>query len=756
MKKKVLLVLASVLLLLAVFSVTAFATDTEYTSGDYKYILLEDGTAEITAYSGTKSALTLPSVIDGKKVTSLGADVFRYSSNVKNVVIPDSVANIDETFFKSKVENIVLGSEVKSISERAFYLAWSLKAIAVSNANPYFSSVNGILYDKAKTRLVCVPAGKEMDTFRIPNGVKTLGVLAMREVKIKQLIIPSTVTKIESYAITVQNLESLTIPGSVKTMESNAVYYCQSLKTLKIQKGYLKEIPNSAINSCRALERIEIPSNVTSIGNFYDCNALKEIVVDPANKYYSTQEGTLFNKAKTELVRYPVGKADKSYTVPDSVKVINRLAFIYAGNLEALHLHSGITTIGDTAFGYSKIKNIYYEGTKAQYQKIPRDTYFDKYVTYNYRINRPIRNLNATQTASSVTLTWDKVKNETGYRVFLKTADGWKKLADTTAVKYTLTGLTAGTKYVFAVKSYAVIGGKTVWGTELAQIITATQPAATKTVKAASADNTVTLAWSKVAGASGYRVFLYNNGWKAVKTTAGTSCVISGLTAGTNYTFAIRPYVSVARPYVIGGIELIWAPTIASINTATAPLAPKTVKQTAGASTTATVKWDACKNATGYRVYKYNAATKKWETAVNATTSLTAVVKGLSANRKYFVAVKPYTKTASGIVWGKTITQTIVATAPATPTLKLASSAKGRVTMAWTDVAGETGYQVYYSTNAKSGYQRIANYNADVTSAFKTGLNSGTTYYFRVRSYRAYNGIYVFSPFSPVVSVKIK
>lgn len=93
---------------------------------------------------------------------------------------------------------------------------------------------------------------------------------------------------------------------------------------------------------------------------------------------------------------------------------------------------------------------------------------------------------------------------------------------------------------------------------------------------------------------------------------------------------------------------------------------------------------------------------------------------------------------------------------PATPGARVASTAKGRATVAWTDIDGETGYQVWYSTSKNGGYKKISNYKADTVKIYKTGLQSGKTYYFRVRAYTKTNSGYVYSNFSTAKALTIR
>lgn len=658
---KVFSMLTMILLLIALFSVTAYAAENEYKSGDYAYVLLEDGTAEITKYNGKKSSLTFPSKLDDILVTSLGDDIIRGNANVKKVVVPDTVKKIGSAFYMSEVNDITLGSGVESIDDHAFFCAYNLKKITVSSDNQHFSSENGILYNKVKTRLICIPAGKEITTLRIPEGVKVLGTLSIRGVNVNKVVIPSTVTKIESYAITTVGAESLTIPGSVKTLESNAIYNCQGLKTLVINKGSLKEIGNSAINGCYELERVEIPSNVTSIGFLRECKSLNEYVVDKNNKYYSSDDGSLYNKNKTKLYVYGPGKNEKSFTIPDTVTVIGDEAFQYAESLKMIYMHKNIKKIGPHAFAYSGISKIYYESTKTQYNKIERDKLWDSLVTYSCHIYRPLKNLKATQTTSSVKLTWDPVKNETGYRVYRKTSEGWKKLADTTGTQYTVSGLKAGTKYTFAVKSYAKKNGKTIWAPENTSISTATKPSAVKELKVSTGVTAVTLTWNKVSGA------------------------------------------------------------------------------------------------TGYRIARYNSATKKWITVVSKTTELKAKIQDLNGASEYTFSVVPYIATDSGNVWAKSRTKIDLVTKPAKVTLNKVTAGTKQAVLYWKTVSKATGYEILYSTN--SSFKNASKYTVTKQKTQKMTikkLTKGKTYYFKVRAYKTVDGKKTYGTYSTIKSVKVK
>lgn len=89
------------------------------------------------------------------------------------------------------------------------------------------------------------------------------------------------------------------------------------------------EIAVGAFADCKTIVDITIPDSVVSIGSgaFSGCSSLESITVGEANPLYSSEDGVLFNKAKSTLLCYPAGKTDEVYVLPKSVARIGEGAF---------------------------------------------------------------------------------------------------------------------------------------------------------------------------------------------------------------------------------------------------------------------------------------------------------------------------------------------------------------------------------------------------------------------------------------------
>jgi len=269
----------------------------------------------------------------------------------------------------------------------------------------------------------------------------------------------------------------------------------------------------------------------------------------------------------------------------------------------------------------------------------------------------------------------------------------------------------------------------------------------TASLTAVSKPDYVTLSWTSVPDATGYRVFIYEGGWKKVADITSCKYTVKNLDSGKLYSFAVRAYAK-------EGDSTFWGSSYVSLKTYTAPTPPKAVKISAKTTDSITLTWNKCTGATGYRVYLKTAS--GWKT-LKTTTGLSYKVTGLDKNTKYTFAVKPYVKYDSNYIWASKYTSFSASTAYLdAPALRVATTAKGRLTAAWEDISGESGYQLYYSTSKSSGYKKLSNYKAGTEKVYETGFESGKTYYFKVRAYTKVDGKYVYSDYSAVKTLKIK
>lgn len=416
--KKLFSLLLSVLILVSVFTalpLTAGAADTNsetYTSGDFEYKILDNGTAEITkyTYTGFAKKLEIPNTLDGHAVTSIGSRAFFYCTRITDIIIPDSVTNIKFGAFTSCINlaSITIPDSVVSIGDWAFESCTKLKNIEVAEGNTSYSSLNGDLYNKNQTQLVQYAIGKKDVSFEIPNSVTDIGIGAFAYCSsLESLTIPDSVTDIgDSVFYYCENLTDITIPDSVTSIGSltfknsawydnqpdgviyagNVAYQCKGdyPEAIVLREGTLGiagyafrdcaklvsiTIPNSvtsigygAFTRCTHLADITLPDSVNSLGDFafYSCERLKSI--DISNGVSGIGESTFSDCISLEKITLPssvtsIGKSAfyncKSLTdviIPKSVTDIGESTFLKCTSLECITIPNSVKSIGDRAF----------------------------------------------------------------------------------------------------------------------------------------------------------------------------------------------------------------------------------------------------------------------------------------------------------------------------------------------------------------------------------------------------------------------
>ena len=276
---------------------------------DYQYALLDDGTVEITGYNGKAEKLTIPNMLNGKKVTSIDNRAFYLCNSLISIIIPDSV---------------------EKISVNPFAYCRTLKSIFVSSEHPYFFAIDGVLFRKADSCLISYPKGREYTTYNIPQGITAIESSAFYDCKF---------------------LTRVTIPDSVTSIGDCAFYLCSSLTSISIPDS-VTSIGDCAFSLCDSLTSITIPDSVEQIGTnpFTVCSALKSISVSPEHPYFATIDGVLFRKADKALISYPAGISSSTYTIPQGITAIGDSAFYYCDSLTSVSIPDSVTSIGDNAF----------------------------------------------------------------------------------------------------------------------------------------------------------------------------------------------------------------------------------------------------------------------------------------------------------------------------------------------------------------------------------------------------------------------
>lgn len=171
--------------------------------------------------------------------------------------------------------------------------------------------------------------------------------------RVTEIIIEEGPVKIDTSAFyDFNSLKKVTLPSTLKIIGYGAFYGCESLMTINMPEG-LTTIESYAFDCCYDLIDVTIPKSVTSIGLgvFSECYALNYIGVDKNNPKYTSEDGILFSKDKTELLRYPPAKTNLTqYTVPAFVKKIAYQAFQAAWSLYDINIPDTVERIGTNAF----------------------------------------------------------------------------------------------------------------------------------------------------------------------------------------------------------------------------------------------------------------------------------------------------------------------------------------------------------------------------------------------------------------------
>ena len=345
-----------------------------------KNVSIPNSVTKIGAYAfcncGSLANFTIP-----EGVTEIGDSAFEGCANLTNISFPESVTGIGEyAFAECNLLSVTIPANVTKIGAGSFQ---GVERIYVDAGNPNYSSdENGVLFNKDKTILSQYPTGAKAEHYTIPDHVTSIGERAFNGCSnLEHISIPYGIKSIPAGAFRYcTDLECVDIPDSVNEIGGNAFFNCKNLKNVNIPNS-VTTIGQRAFDGCENLKNVNIPNSVTTIGvyAFGHCTRLKKIIIpDSVSEIgadafeYSGLEDVVLGKGVTKIWGGTFSHCEnlREIVIPENITIIVGSAFHWS-SLEKIWIPTSVTEIGLDALG-DDLKEVYYMGTKSQWQKVKK------------------------------------------------------------------------------------------------------------------------------------------------------------------------------------------------------------------------------------------------------------------------------------------------------------------------------------------------------------------------------------------------
>lgn len=312
-------------------------------------------------------SLTLPESIE-----VIESRAFQACMTCASINIPSTVKSIGNNAFEdcTELRQVTIPSGLKHLGDQAFFRCGA-KEINVDEGNLYYASIDGVLFNKEKTKLIQFPMFRNGD-YTVPDGVTEIADYAFAfSNDLNSVTLPNSLTTIGNNAFEGAFLWSsdfvLTIPNSVTTIGQAVFSYASGLHHVVLPTS-ISEIPERMFEASN-LVSIAVPDNITSIGMgaFSQCYELSEVIL---SKNLSSIGAGAFVGNRFKEIRIPDGVSTigadafagsnlEKIVIPDAVGMIESGLFSDSYNLTDVTLGSNVTHIDSYVFsGCSNLKKI--------------------------------------------------------------------------------------------------------------------------------------------------------------------------------------------------------------------------------------------------------------------------------------------------------------------------------------------------------------------------------------------------------------
>ena len=727
----------------------------------------------IRKYAGNDTSYTIPSVVDGKKVVGISDAAFKDCTTLKSVVIPEGVTGIMSEAFNgcTSLNKVVLPSTLDNVDNGAFANCPSLKEVTVPSGVSYIGdNAFGYCWDSENFEY---KANDDFTLKYVPNSIahyyaRSNGFVTGDAFGI---IERDDDAYIKYYS---GDSKTVTIPSTfngkpVSYIAEYAFDGCENIKNVTFSDN-LFQINSYAFCNCSSLKEITIPATVYNIeeyalGYYLDEETYEYVKVDGFKIYcYPGTEGERYaadNGFDYELL---FGKPTDVELFGEKSKSSTAITLEWLSSAGAsgyvLEQYKGgkwtsIAVIKDKDRTYYTVNGLNPDTTYTfrirAYATNGSDTlYSDNYsrTAVKTRIGNVKSFSGEGISASAVKLDWSKNDKATGYVIEQYKGGKWTALATTknnTTLTFTVKGLADDTAYSFRIKSYRTVNGVTDFS-EYTSVKAKTLLGNVKTFTAAATGTTaIKLDWSKNNKATAYVIEQYRGGkWTVLATTKNNTTLtftVKGLAEGTAYSFRLKSLKTA------NGVteESVYT----SIKAATAVSGVKNAKVTSVTGSWITLEWAKNDKATGYSIEQYKGG--KWTviatTKNNATLKFT--VKGLKNDTTYSFRIRAYKTSGSVTAYSDYVRIAGKTRIPNVAKFTGSAVSASAVKLDWSKNDKATGYVIEQYKGGKWTALATTKNNTTLTFTVK-GLAKGTTYSFRIKSFRKTGGTTEFSEYASV------
>jgi hypothetical protein len=261
MKKSVKVIVIILMLVLAA-GILVSCSDTK--ENLFSINIINGKEVHITKYHGKSNKILVPEKIKDLPVTGITSNAFWGSTEVISITLPDTVKVIGNNAFYScqSLTSFNIPKSLVELGENAFIGCDKLKDVTVTDGNEYFTSINGVLFNKDMTKLIIYPPQKSGKQYTVPEGVTHLERNAFcNNTDLSAVILPKSLVEVGPTAFKncsgilemelpegtqniragafweCVNLSSIKIPGSVSIISDQVFYGCAKLSSIYVQEG---------------------------------------------------------------------------------------------------------------------------------------------------------------------------------------------------------------------------------------------------------------------------------------------------------------------------------------------------------------------------------------------------------------------------------------------------------------------------------------------------------------------------------------